>query len=262
MVLKNHLAYKFLENEDMSVDMIRAFMPEQLDKFLNGQELTETEKSQLKTISATLSPDDQDAFYITHTILEKVDMLKVKKQDNGHYDWSVFDHLEKQKKTFIFPDNYLIRLYISSGYLGFCYIDTVPAPEHPGHRQVIFHLFHYHQDEKRFSSNWDQDVGELEEQIYKLFCFFYLSENDFIVVEPGRKHGTRKEGKLINSLDVPVTIVNSNWNITSIRTEGFGVRGHFAIRWSGKGRSIPKMVFIKPFKKKGYVRKAKKDQHV
>jgi hypothetical protein len=84
-----------------------------------------------------------------------------------------------------------------------------------------------------------------------------------VLVEPGRKYGTKKSGKLINTFtDIPLTIVNSKWNITSIRTEGFEVKGHFALRWTGEGRKIPKMVFIEPFQKNGYMRKSMKLNHI
>ena len=86
----------------------------------------------------------------------------------------------------------------------------------------------------------------------------YLSENTEVLLEAGRKTGTKKSGKVINTLPIPLTIVDSNWNITSIRTDGFNVSGHFAIRWVGEGRTEAKMVYISPYEKSGYVRKSKK----
>lgn len=265
MVLKNHIAHRFLTDETFTFEMLKVHMPSQLERFLDGGKLTDIESSQLWTLNNTICAISQEAFYITDTIVEKVDMLKVKLKDNGHYDWSVFSHLRDQKKTFIYSDNSLIRISISAGYLCFCWIDAKPSKEHRGQDEVDFHLFNLKQSTQEFSSNWvaDSYVGKLEEKIYKLLCFFYLADNELIIVSPGQKYGTRKEGKLINTFkDIPITIVNSNWNITSIRTEGFGVRGHFAIRWSGEGRSIPKMVFIEPFKKNGYMRRAKNVDHI
>lgn len=76
-------------------------------------------------------------------------------------------------------------------------------------------------------------------------------------MKPGEKKGTKKSGKIINELPFPLTIINSKWNVTSVRTEGWYVSGHFALRWTGKGREVAKMVFIQPFEKHGMVRKAK-----
>jgi hypothetical protein len=88
-------------------------------------------------------------------------------------------------------------------------------------------------------------------------CFIFLSENEEIVITPGRKHGTKKSGKLINTLNLPIIIVNSRWNITVVRTEGFNVSGHFRIY--RKDREEPKMILIQPYKKNGYIRRAKNE---
>ena len=61
-----------------------------------------------------MSADNQKAFYITDTILHKIDMLKVKPK-GGHFDWSIFNNLPDQKKTFIYSDNSLIRFCVFKG---------------------------------------------------------------------------------------------------------------------------------------------------
>jgi len=64
--------------------------------------------------------------------------------------------------------------------------------------------------------------------------------------------------KHLNDNLFDITVVDSNWFTNIIRTEGFGVRGHFALRACGKGRIERKLVWISPFKKNGYHREAKK----
>jgi hypothetical protein len=88
-----------------------------------------------------------------------------------------------------------------------------------------------------------------------------LTENTEVEVMPGQRYGTRKEGKIINSLKESIIVVNSCWNIKIIRTEGFPVRGHAAIRWTGEGRSIAKLVYIEPYQKTGYSRQSGKELH-
>jgi hypothetical protein len=265
MVLKNHIAYRFLTDEEMTLDMINAHMPGIIDKFLDDEKsMTDKERSQLKTLNDTISPIDQEAFYITDTIVDKIGMLKAKLQENGHYDWSVFNHLRDQKKTFIYSNNSLIRVSIRDGFLCFCWIDAKKSERGNGF-DTEFHLFNMEQATQRFSSNWSADshIGVLEDRIYRLLCFFYLAENEMIIVEPGRKYGTKKQGKLINTFqDIPVTIVNSTWNITSIRTEGFAVSGHFRLQPCGPGLTETKLILIEPFEKNGYMRKAKNFDHV
>jgi hypothetical protein len=263
MVLKNHIAYRFLTDEVLLYEMMQSHLPSAIKKIENHETLDEDEGSQLKTLNHTISQYDQRAYYITDTILDKVDMLKVKPK-GIHFDWTIFDKLPEQKMTFIYSNNTLIRFCVFKGHLCFCWIVASPSKEKPGEHILNFHLFHYNQEEKRFSSNWDDPVvTDMEERIYKLLCFFYFSDNEMIIVEPGRKYGTKKTGKLINTFeDIPVTVVNSNWNITSIRTEGFDVRGHFRLQPCGVGMKEVKMIFIEPFRKKGYIRNAKNTNHI
>lgn len=72
----------------------------------------------------------------------------------------------------------------------------------------------------------------------------------------------KKQGKLLNNMDIPVTVVNSRWNTTVVRTEQFGVCGHFRLQRIGSGRSDSKVIFIEPFVKNGYVRNAQKEKHI
>ena len=263
MILKNHIAYRFLTDDSLYYEMMLKFMPGPIKKIEEGLDISEEESSRLHTLNHTLSPLDQRAYYIADTVVDKIDLLKLKKKQDGHYDWTVFNGLKDQKMTFIYSNNSLIRFCVYKGFLCFCLMES-SKPDEKGRVSLNYHIFHYNQNDNKFSGNWNElNTINVEERIYKLLCFFYLGNNEMVIVEPSKKYGTRKEGKIINTFkDLPITVVNSNWNITSIRTEGFDVRGHFAIRWTGEGRKIPKMVFIEPFKKKGYVRGLKKDKHI
>lgn len=103
-----------------------------------------------------------------------------------------------------------------------------------------------------------QDVKSIEEYVYKFLCFFYLAENEEQIIPAGKVYGTKKTGKVSNDFKFPLTVVTSNWNVTSIRTEGFGVRGHFRVQRTGRGRTNYEIIFIEPFTKKGYVRRSGK----
>ena len=105
------------------------------------------------------------------------------------------------------------------------------------------------------------DVKTLEPFVYRLLCFMFLTENDEIELKPGQKTGTKKSGKVINSLQQNVIIVNSRWNTTIISSGKFGVRGHFRLQPCGPGRSEYTTIFIDPFIKTGITRKAKSEGH-
>lgn len=73
-----------------------------------------------------------------------------------------------------------------------------------------------------------------------------------------RKKKVKKEGeKILSEIKSKIQILDSNWFTTIIRSESFNVKGHFALRAYGKGRKKRKLVWINPYEKSGYTRKAK-----
>ncbi len=245
MLLRNHIAKRFLTDPIFTMEIVETMHPNQ----------TEVDESMATTFQL-VDAKDQKAYYVTDSVLEKLELLKITKKSE-HYDWTVFHEVKDCKKTFIFPNNQCLRMWISGDTIMFCHL-----------------MFKFHKGSKNEGvSNWvmfylnritgelcdhfkHQDVTSIEEFIYKLLCFVFLSDNEEILVEPGRKYGTKKQGKVINELTIPLTVINSRWNVTTIRTDSFGVRGHFALRRVGEGRVNTRMVFIQPFEKKGYVRRA------
>lgn len=263
MVLKNHIAYRFLTDVTLPMEMIETLHPVEFRKMLKSLEPGEDEyfDNKISTLFQFIGSDEQKAYYITNTVLEQFDHLKIKKikdEMGEHYDWTYFKNLKNQKVTFIFPNNSLLRFVIDDDILHFCQLNYTKIQGDNGNLGWV--MFYVNRLTGEQCDHFNHiDVKTIELFIYSLLCFFYLSDNEFVELAPGAKSGTRRDGKFINSFDkIPVTIVNSKWNITSIRIEGFTVCGHFATRWTGEGRVIPKLVFIEPFKKNGYVRKAKK----
>jgi hypothetical protein len=87
----------------------------------------------------------------------------------------------------------------------------------------------------------------------KCLIFLKLTDPEIIHIAAGKKHGTRKQG-YYNDTSLPVIIVDSTWNKYIVRTEGFGVSGHFRMQRYGKGNTDLKLTWIKPYQKHGYVR--------
>lgn len=66
------------------------------------------------------------------------------------------------------------------------------------------------------------------------------------------------ENKYVNNSPKGVKIYDSTYFTNIIRSEGFGVRGHFRLQRIGEGRSDKKLIWINDFQKDGYTRKATK----
>ena len=265
MRLENHIARRLLTDDDFMMEILETVYPDEIGRMMKDDEQPE-DLDEMASLWHLLSNDNQKAYWITNTVLEKLDLLKIKKQYTegigDHYDWTFFKDLPKQKITFIFPDNCLLRLNVIDDILHFCHMTFVFDENSDNAGQALWVNFYVDRLTGKQCDHFEHiDVKTIEKFVYSLMAFFFLSENEFHIVEPGRKYGTRKSGKIINTLDIPITVVNNNWNVTSIRTEGFQVKGHIAMRWSGVGRKIPKLVLIEPFMKKGYVRKAKNPEH-
>lgn len=63
--------------------------------------------------------------------------------------------------------------------------------------------------------------------------------------------------KYVNETKSNITILDSTWFTTIVRSEGFKVRGHFRFQPYGSGLSKKKLIWIADFEKDGYTRTAK-----
>lgn len=267
MRFENHIGYRFLTDDMLAFEAVEAMYPEIAQKFKDHVEMSELEDKKFTSLLSVVSRQKQTAFYITESVHDKLDMLKVKK--NPRYDWSVFNHLGNKKHTYLLCpsdrdehgkrwDSGLIRFVKDGDMLFFCHLGFRFDEGSKNYGQSLWTHFYVNSKTNEHCSDFDTNINvkQIEDFVYKCLCFIFLSENEFVEMKPGERSGTKKSGKIINSLPVPITIINSKWNITSIRTEGFNVAGHFALYWTGEGRQIPKMIFRQPYEKNGYIRKA------
>ena len=65
-----------------------------------------------------------------------------------------------------------------------------------------------------------------------------------IKVVAGGKKLTHKREKYVNKTDLPVEILDSTWFTTIVRSEGFGVGGHFRMQPFGPGLKEKKLIWI------------------
>lgn len=258
MRLQNHIAYRFLNDEKLLWEIMELVHPD-IFKTVKGEELP-------KGASATwqlIHPEGNKTYYITESVTEKLELLKVKRKD-GKYDYTIFNSLTPQKCTFILPDNRLVRMMITENTVDplilFDYIRFVLEDKKQVTGNMNNCLFFVDRVTGEQCEHFSHpDVVEIEDYLYKLLCFIYLSEVEEVVLKPGQKMGTRRSGKIINDIRHDLTVINSKWNITSIRTEGFQVSGHFQLQPYGPEMSLAKVIWIDLFQKNGYVRKAQKE---
>lgn len=100
--------------------------------------------------------------------------------------------------------------------------------------------------------------GEFTEgfsRMIKLMTFIELGDTEVVILEKGRNNGkSKKDGKIANMTENTVYVVDSSWNKLIIRTDGFGVRGHFRLQPCGTNMTDRKLIWINAFEKEGYKR--------
>lgn len=273
MVLKNHIAYRFLTDTKMSLDICKSLHPEEymewseaarnnldIEAFINGSDKYTKLRTLLTLIHDGIDETSEGVrnnnMIITESVIKLLDHFKFNK-----VDWTIFKSLTTTKRTFILPSNEFVRMYRRHHTIQFFYGTTRKVTEGVDFRFTCFYVdvdtgeAHINSGNKETLSIGNKD----EVFLFKLMCFIFLSETQEEIVPPGKVHGTRKTGKTLNDLPTPVTIVTSKWNITSVRIDGFMVSGHIRLQPCGTGRNEIRMVLISPYEKHGYVRKAKSE---
>ena len=105
-----------------------------------------------------------------------------------------------------------------------------------------------------------KDVQRTLDNFLRIMIYTFYSKNDFIILQPQSRIGKTKKGnKIINETSTRITIIDSFWNKTIMRLEGFDVSGFFRLQPCGPGNMDRTLIWINPFRKNGYVRHAKSD---
>ncbi len=110
------------------------------------------------------------------------------------------------------------------------------------------------------SENPNYTKFDLFYAVIPMLAIYYFAEIETSIIDSSKSKKVVLSGeKYLNENAVPVKIINSNWFTTIIRSEGFGVRGHFRLQPCGEGRNERKLIWIKDFVKNGYTRIAGKE---
>lgn len=124
-------------------------------------------------------------------------------------------------------------------------------------KHVAFEMgFDLEEDKYYYPSIAKQEFNRL----LRLMIFIELGDIETTIIEKGKNNGKpKKDGKITNTSDSTVYVVDSSWNKLIIRTEGFAVRGHFRLQPCGEELKNRKLIWIDAFEKNGYVRKPKSE---
>jgi hypothetical protein len=102
------------------------------------------------------------------------------------------------------------------------------------------------------------NYSKIFSKIMQIMTFVELGDIEVLELMAGRNNGKDKNnGKITNTHNYTVFVVDSSWNKIIVRTDGFAVRGHFRLQPCGINMGDRKLVWINAFEKHGYTRRPK-----
>lgn len=101
------------------------------------------------------------------------------------------------------------------------------------------------------SSNSVYSVGKLIGLL-----FYQFADVEILTLNAQKKRGHLNNCKYVSETNTEIQIVDSTWFTTLVHSEAFKVRGHFALRAHGEGRTQRRLVWISDYQKDGYTRTA------
>lgn len=218
-------------------DYIQTFNREQLDL-------------RKKVIEELIYKDNYKIYIVTHKvgeneILKIRDPLKVIK---------LLDRVPVKRGMFVMNKEELFKYYFDGDDL---YVIFIMMKQQI---QVHYSAFHINLTTESIGGAQAPDLLWTLENFLRTLIYTFFSKNEFVFVNPGQKHGKTYNEKIWNESEFPITVVDSFWNKTIMRLEDFDVNGHFRLQACGQNWHDRELIWINPFKKHQYIRKAKHTQ--
>lgn len=189
-----------------------------------------------------LSDDTGKNYLITETVEKCAEMVRI----GENFSASILRKLQNGWVNILIGRNEFARLVrIGEGVMGFYWNNRIGEAFEFGFDLKDDRYYFAHSEKPMF------------ERVVRILTFILLGDIETVYLEAGRSNNKpKKDGKIINTSKFGVTIVDSKWNKILIRTEGFGVRGHYRLQPCGPNHSERKLVWINAFEKHGYTRNA------
>lgn len=274
---KNFIGINYFLNKKVRDAITETLMDETILKPILELGQWGEKEMKIRKISLDLlnSNTNHKLFYITQKVQSHSDLIKFEKINLG---W--FRKVKHQSSTYILSRTEFYRFYVDEGnciYVMHFYREPEisdeqfkeikktnrPLAEFFGYKYETF-VIRFNQDEypdgfMPENEIWNQNF-EHKKRFVKLLLFIDLSEPEIIELPPSNKIKLSSnwektmDGKVLNDIQVNVTLVNTFWNKIVINNNSFSVDGHIRIQPYGPGRSLYKPIWIEDYMKSGYIR--------
>ena len=163
----------------------------------------------------------------------------------GSIEWNtLYDLVGECSGILAFPEGIMEYVITKEGdYMRFIYNDYK--------RGRIMYSF----ENSFFRSLPDDEYKEYFNRALKVLIMKRYGKVETYTIE-GREQRRVGNNYVVNKAPFPIHRLDGSWFKTIIRTNGFGVKGHWRLQACGKGWKEHKLIFISGFQKHGYVRRA------
>lgn len=192
--------------------------------------------------SSYLDGKDSKYYLIQDSVYKASELIRI----GENFSSRTYKDISFGKYTYLLGKNKMVRFMCQPGNIfGFYYDDS-------RHIALQFGL-------NIETGDFDIDQPQYAQEfstVMRVMAFVELGDIEVITLEAGRNNGkTVKDGKITNTTNNTVFVVDSSWNKLIIRTDGFAVRGHFRLQPCGDGMLDRKLIWINAFEKLGYTRR-------
>lgn len=216
----------------------------------------------LKDPSSGVRINQYERFANQNCIIAKtaIEMAKKIKIDEDKFDVRFLNKIKDKKITFLLGNDLFIRYIKRGDEIMAIRVQATLMEGKPYYINYLSFKINTATGHISHVNNPDQPFADPQFKLFvQLLVFTELSKLEIKILAPREKFGTRKVGKFINESPNKITVIDSVWNTISVRNVGFDVSGHWRFQRCGKDFSEVEYIFIEPFRKKGYIRNAKKE---
>lgn len=196
-------------------------------------------------------------YLVAQTAMEMAKKIKI---DEDKFDVKFLHKVKDQKITFLLGEQTFVRYIKRANIIFALRVDAEKVGDIGFSVNYTIFKINTETGDVDYPNKPDAPLTNSNFKFFvQLLVFTELSKLEIKILNPKEKFGTRKSGKYINESNQKIVVIDSVWNTISVRNVGFDVSGHWRWQRKGAGYSDVEYIFIDGFRKKGYVRGAKKE---
>lgn len=240
MKINNKFLIKTLNVDELVEDMVASMR----GRSSSGEwyALEKETKQKARNLVTKLYDKNKKKYLFSKKVMGSLESIKINK-----IDYNLLAHRKTQSGIFIIDKDRYYTFLEKNNSLRVALLErTFTQNEQTNIGQIITSFFFFQLNEEKFSIS-DNTEDEKWETFLKLIIYLDFLPITTVYIDTNKKHIDKDKNKIYNALDDGIIYVNKDWNQEYKTKEGtkFISRAHWGVRWTGKGRVKPKLVFVK-----------------